>query len=135
MVILTDSKAAQTLAQSEIDPTNKYSRHIENRVKWFKELIRDCTIRLIHIDGTNNIADIFTKVLTFKLFRQFRDKLLHGDRREFRKVVQMCLMREFHHPHPDLSIPNHYCTCHNPLDFKCPSIKQRQSLLHTTPPI
>ena len=136
MVILTDSQSALTSAQSEIDPSNKYSRHIENRVKWFKELIRDGTIRLIHIDGTNNIADIFTKVLTFKLFRQFRDKLLHGDRREFRKVVQMCLMQYFVvSPHPKLSIPNHYCTCHNPLDFKCPSFKQRQSLLHTTPPI
>ena len=42
-------------------------------MSWFKELIRDGTVRLTWVAGEDNVADIFTNILANKKFKQFRD--------------------------------------------------------------
>ena len=79
VVILCDSKSAITIAESPAHIMNKYSKHIERRVHWFREQIRDGTLRVQHVPGTDNIADLFTKCLGAVAFKKYRDSLLRGD--------------------------------------------------------
>ena len=76
MVILTDSQLARNIANSPINAISKYSKHIKHRVHWFRELIREGTLRVNFIPGDENIADIFTKCLAKPKFRLFGDKLM-----------------------------------------------------------
>ena len=134
MIILTDSQSAQNLANSTVDLNNKYSRHILQRVSWFKELIRDGSIRVNFIPGQDNIADIFTKILGRLKFKQFRYSLQHGDRRTFRNLAMMCMMQYLHDlPNPSLNIPLHYCNCHQSSSYKCVTVEENYCLLHFTP--
>jgi hypothetical protein len=78
-VMYSDSKSAMAIAKSRIAIVNKYSKHIERRVHWFRELIRAKVMDVKFVAGTENTADIFTKCLQTTLFRKFRDRLLLGD--------------------------------------------------------
>ena len=131
VMILTDSDSAMNLAKADSQMQNKYSRHIQQRVCWLREMIQDGSIRLAHIPGDENVADIFTKVLGDKKFKQFRKKLLHGDRRVFRETAGLvCLMQMLSHmPDPALSIPLASCTCHKP-NFVVWNVREKPSLLH-----
>ena len=79
VVILCDSQSAITIAESPVHVINKYSKHIERRVHWFREQIREGTLRVQHGPGTDNIADLFTKCLGVQVFQKYRDSLLRGD--------------------------------------------------------
>ena len=79
--ILTDSEAAKNLANSPVNIQNKYSRHIEQRVHWFRELVRDKRLVILHIPGNRNPSDCFTKCLAIRKFDSCRSVLLHGDDR------------------------------------------------------
>ena len=131
VVILTDSQSAMNLAQSGDHRSNKYSRHIQQRVCWLRELIQDGSIRLAFTEGNDNTADIFTKVLGDKKFKRFRKKLLHGDRRVFRDTLNLiCVMQYLSATaNPLLSIPEHACNCHK-RNFHCISTHEPPTLLH-----
>jgi hypothetical protein len=86
IVILSDSASAITIAESPAHVINKYSKHIERRVHWFREQIRDGTLKVKHVQGTDNIADLFTKCLGQVVFKRYRDSLLRGDFR----VLEVC---------------------------------------------
>ena len=131
VVILTDSQSATNLATAGSQMQNKYSRHIQQRLCWLRELIQDGTIRLAFVPGDDNVADIFTKILGQQKFRQFRDKLLHGDRRVFRETVGLvCLMQMLMHmPAPALTIAPACCNCHKP-NFFVWNVHEKPTLLH-----
>jgi hypothetical protein len=78
-VLYSDSKSAIAIANSKIAVVNKYSKHVERRVHWFRELVRANTMRVLFVAGTSNTADIFTKCLSKTLFLRYRGKLLLGD--------------------------------------------------------
>jgi len=78
-VLYSDSKSALAIAKSKVAIVNKYSKHVERRVHWFRELVRAKVMDVKFVKGTENIADIFTKCLPMRTFRQFREKLLYGD--------------------------------------------------------
>ena len=90
IVILSDSESAINIASSNVTVINKYSKHILQRVHWCREFVQNGTLRLFHVAGTENIADIHTKLLAKALFIKFRDLLLHGDFRAIRKVEGKC---------------------------------------------
>ena len=126
MVILTDSKSAMHIANSEVSQVNKYSKHISVRVHWFRELIRDGTLRIHHTPGKTNVADIFTKALARKLFIQCRDTLLHGERCILRNLPGLkCFIMHFPLL-PMVDGSNKWsadeCPCHHPVHFTvCPT--------------
>ena len=130
-MILTDSQSATNLATADSQMQNKYSRHIQQRLCWLRELIQDGSIRLAFVPGDDNVADIFTKILGQQKFRQFRDKLLHGDRRVFRETVGLvCLMQMLMHmPAPALTIAPACCNCHKP-NFFVWNVHEKPTLLH-----
>ena len=129
IVILTDSRSAQHIANSPIIQVNKYSRHISQRVHWFRELIRDGTLRVHHTPGDENPADIFTKVLGKIKFRKCRDSLLKGDKRVLNTISGLtCILQAYLHlPSLDSSQPwaCNECSCHD----ACFKVKPS----HTTP--
>ena len=131
IVILTDSQSATNLATKTMTPANKYSRHIQQRVCWLRELIQDGSVRLAFTPGDQNIADIFTKVLANAKFKQFCDELLHGDRRVFRETANLVCMMQYRSdmPNQTLSIPARACTCHA-ANFLCISTHESPALLH-----
>ena len=131
VVILTDSQSAMKLAHADDHRSNKYSRHIQQRVCWLRELVLDGSIRLAFIEGSDNTADIFTKVLGDKKFKRFRKKLLHGDKRLFREQLNLiCVMQYLSATaNPLLSIPEHACNCHK-RNFHCISTRESPTLLH-----
>jgi hypothetical protein len=95
IVILSDSASAITIAESPVQVINKYSKHIERRVHWFREQIRDGTLQVKFVPGTNNIADLFTKCLGKVVFRKYRDSLLKGDFRVLESCGSyMCIVDE-----------------------------------------
>ena len=117
IVILTDSRSAQHIANSPVAQVNKYSRHISQRVHWFRELIRDGVIRVYHTPGSDNPADIFTKVLGKFKFKKCRDSLLKGDRRKLHDISGLtCILQAYLTlPSIDSSQPwsCNECSCHD----------------------
>ena len=99
MVILSDSKSAIQIARSPVPVVNKYSKHIERRVHWFRELIREGTLTVMFVEGIRNVADILTKCLGKTKFREFRDSLLLGDFRVLEQLVSTaCILELLYNP-------------------------------------
>jgi hypothetical protein len=127
ITILTDSNAAKLLAESPVDIINAKSRHIERRVHWIRDEIRANRIRLYHVDGVKNTSDIFTKLQKKVLFLQCRDKLLHGDRRIIRDIVNvLCSIQYLSVSYGNLGPFQHHCECHHVATFYVRSTKQRE---------
>ena len=99
-IILTDSTSAKQLAESPISIINTKSRHIERRVHWIRDEIRDKNILLHHVDGLKNTADLFTKIQGKKLFHECRDRLLLGD---FRNIDDISNNTEAHAHYVDVA--------------------------------
>ena len=57
-----DSASAQDLASNP--KINDRSKHIDLSYHFVRELVEDGTLTLLHVAGTENIADICTKGLT-----------------------------------------------------------------------
>ena len=121
MVILTDSRSAMHIANSEVTQINKYSKHISQRVHWFRELIRDGSLRVNHLPGKSNVADIFTKCLGRKHFVECRDKLLHGDHSNSRDTPGLICITQHYIRLPWIEGSSRWspseCSCHSPIDF------------------
>ena len=91
IVILSDSRSAIAIASSPVGQVSKHSKHIEQRIHWFKELVMNGKLSIRFIEGVNNIADIFTKNLAAAKFVKFRDSLLRGDFRSLESVSAVCI--------------------------------------------
>ena len=87
--ILTDSASARLLAISPVNIQNKYSRHIEQRIHWFRELVRKKELVILHIPGNLNPSDCFTKCLGKKKFNECSQVLLHGDDRNLLSKISI----------------------------------------------
>jgi hypothetical protein len=129
IVILSDSLSAINISNSNECVVGKYTKHILYKVHWFREFIRDGTLRMLHVPGTENISDIFTKLLSKKPFRQFRDQLLRGDFRVLRKIKGLeCAMRYLLITDPTNCTD---CNCHN-IAFFCKTVEEIEYLPHPT---
>ena len=112
--ILTDSASARHLAHSDVSIINKYSKHVEQRVHWFRELVRSKQLCIAHIPGDQNTSDIFTKCVSGKLFAKYRKELLHGDYSHIRNIPNLkCSLMYTHNPTSPYHIPHYVCMCHN----------------------
>ena len=60
------------------NPTNRErSRHVDVRVHFLRDMVRDGAVKLIKCAGTQNVADALTKSLPKPAFHKHRE-LLHG---------------------------------------------------------
>lgn len=100
IVILSDSQSALNIASSPVGSVSKYSKHIDQRVHWFKELIQNGKLNVRFIPGDDNIADIFTKNLPSSKFIKFRDSLLHGDFRNLANTPSECIVKYLSRDYP-----------------------------------
>ena len=57
-------------------PDGKYSKHIDIRSYWLKDLVDRKEIQLVYISTTDMCADILTKATSGKIFRRFRNEIL-----------------------------------------------------------
>jgi len=55
-------------------------KHVKRSYHWIREKVADGEIKVVHIPGTNNPADIFTKPLSHAKFTRFREMLASGKR-------------------------------------------------------
>ena len=72
--IYIDNKSAINIASNLRD--DKRTRHIDVRYHVVKKLVFDKVIRLKHIAGSDNPADILTKAQTNQLFLYMRKLIL-----------------------------------------------------------
>ena len=116
IVVLSDSQSEINIATSNVSVVNKYTKHVRYKEHWFREFIRDGTLRMLHIAGTNNISDIFTKVLAKPLFVRFRSQLLGGDFRDLRSSREIeCAMQAapaMQAMHVSANGNGNVCNCH-----------------------
>lgn len=133
IVILSDNKSAINISQSPVTVINKYSKHVQQKIHWFKEYIRNGTIRILFIPGDNNPADLFTKCLAKGKFIPYRDVVLQGDNRELRQISGLsCITRVLSLDAPrGISMDASECNCHNS-SFFCFDTVQCEVLLHAT---
>ena len=68
--VWTDSKAAYDLCHRFTSAQN--SRHVDRKMFKMRELRGAGVVRVRHIDGTENPADIFTKILGRQSFEKHR---------------------------------------------------------------
>ena len=66
----SDSSSALQLVRSMDVP--RRSRHIEIRLHWLREQMREGLLKLRHRSGVENPADLFTKCLSAKAFYKHR---------------------------------------------------------------
>ena len=78
--LYVDNKGAIDLSHDH--STTGASKHIQRRFFKIRELVDDAVIRVRYITSTSNIADIFTKPLSKRVFIPLRDKLLNLPRSE-----------------------------------------------------
>ena len=57
-------------------PDGKYSKHIDIRSYWLKDLVDRKEIQLIYISTNDMCADIMTKATPGRIFRRFRNEIL-----------------------------------------------------------
>lgn len=68
-----DNEGARLMAENCIN--NRKSRHIEVRYHAIRDWCKKLWLRIVHLPGTENLADIFTKPLGRVLLSKFRDVL------------------------------------------------------------
>jgi hypothetical protein len=75
-LFLDSNSALQVAKNPEHQSTMK---HVNRNYHWIRERVANGEIRLLHVPGSENIADIFTKPLGFAKFDKFRTLLgLHA---------------------------------------------------------
>jgi hypothetical protein len=84
ITILSDNQSALKISDNVMQ--HKNSRHINVRMHWIKEQIRNKSIRAIYTRTNENVSDIFTKALPRVDFIRHRDSLLRGYRRNVRDI-------------------------------------------------
>ena len=65
--------------QAEMQQSNRRSKHIRRRYHYNRELVNNGEMKLGHIDGKHNVADMFTKALDATTFEYLRDLVLTED--------------------------------------------------------
>ena len=75
VTIYQDNKSTLKMIQKGY-PDGKYSRHINIRSYWLKDLVQRHEIQLIYISTNDMVADIMTKATPGRIFRRFRDTIL-----------------------------------------------------------
>ena len=73
VIIHTDSKGGQSLAKRSANFSKV--RHLLVRYHWLRDAIREKELDVIHIPGTQNPADIFTKALPYVTLRKHLEYL------------------------------------------------------------
>ena len=71
--ISTDNIAAQFIANNRV--FNNRTRHIDIRYMFIRDLMEEETINLDRVESSNNVADIFTKALSYETFTIHRRNL------------------------------------------------------------
>ena len=74
VTIHCDNKSA--IAMGNNDVMHNRSKHIDIKYHFIREQIQKGTIMINWISNTQQVADILTKTLLPKLFRQFRNQLV-----------------------------------------------------------
>jgi len=74
VTIYQDNKSTLKMLQKGY-PDGKYSKHIDIRSYWLKDLVDRKEIQLVYISTTDMCADILTKATPGKIFRRFRNEI------------------------------------------------------------
>ena len=91
----SDSSSALQLVRSMDVP--RRSRHIEIRLHWLREQMREGLLKLRHRSGVENSADLFTKCLSAKAFYKHRYALgivvRDGLTAELAELCELCVLQ------------------------------------------
>ena len=73
-----DNAGALILANSDPGQHTPRSKFYDNKVHWFRSIIKDGTdrIQVVKVDTKEQLADMFTKPLTLSIFSYLRKKLM-----------------------------------------------------------
>ncbi|KAG5898180.1 hypothetical protein JTB14_013223 [Gonioctena quinquepunctata] len=72
--LYVDNKSAVHMIKNNDGKSLKRTKHIDIKFHYFRESV-DKDIEIHHIDGNNQNADIFTKLLPFQRFSHIRNQL------------------------------------------------------------
>ena len=75
-IIYEDNEAATYLSKNLHVSTR--TKHIDVRMHYIREHLKEGYGKIIHIESENNFADLLTKNVTVKLFEQLSDGILNG---------------------------------------------------------
>ena len=70
-----DNAAAEVFTNNTANKTRL--KHIDCRQEWVKMLRNKSLVKPLHVPSEDNLADIFTKILSKPTFTSLRDRLLH----------------------------------------------------------
>ena len=76
MLIYEDNAGAIALSQTSV--IGKRTRHVDIKYKFLNECVEAEKVRLIKVDGANNMADILTKPLPKNWFRMLSARMAHS---------------------------------------------------------
>jgi hypothetical protein len=74
--ISIDNRGAELVAQAA---QTKRSKHYDVRFHYVKEKVTSGEYRLEHVSTQENVADIFTKTLSFQVFERHKNRLIHSN--------------------------------------------------------
>ena len=75
VTIYQDNKSTMKMLHKGY-PDGKYSRHINIRSYWLKDLVQRKELQIIYISTNDMVADIMTKATPGRIFRRFRNLIL-----------------------------------------------------------
>ena len=75
--VFEDNDACRKIASSTMPKLTPPSKHIAVKYHWFREKLEEMNMQVLRVDTKPQLADIFTKRLTFREFESKR-KLVCG---------------------------------------------------------
>ena len=78
-ILQMDNAAAQIFAEGSAFKTKL--KHIDCRQEWVKTLRDRGTCIPLHVDSSDNLADIFTKILQPDVFERLRDRIMFNPKK------------------------------------------------------
>jgi hypothetical protein len=76
-VLQVDNAAAQAFASQTTYSGRSRLRHVDARQEWVQALRDSKLVKVVHVDTTENLSDLFTKALDLATFTRFRKQLMH----------------------------------------------------------
>ena len=117
----SDSSSALQLVRSMDVP--RRSRHIEIRLHWLREQMREGLLKLRHRSGVENPADLFTKCLSAKAFYKHRYALgivvPDGLTAELAELRELCVLQQVLTQGSSIAIVELCCSEHSNLRKVC----------------
>ena len=117
----SDSSSALQLVRSMDVP--RRSRHIEIRLHWLREQMREGLLKLRHRSGVENPADLFTKCLSAKAFFKHRYALgivvPDGLTAELAELRELCVLQQVLTQGSSIAIVELCCSEHSNLRKVC----------------